>query len=118
MCIDSGFMHSFQADRVAGVRRADVRLRIMHFLFFQAAALGAAMLWASPATAADDTIKVGVLHSLSGTMAISETTLKDAMLMLIKEQNKKGGLLGKKLDAATPYRANGFSRVLISMINA
>jgi hypothetical protein len=51
------------------------------------------------AVAADDTIKVGILHSLSGTMAISETTLKDAMLMLIDEQNKKGGLLGKKLEA-------------------
>jgi urea transport system substrate-binding protein len=49
--------------------------------------------------AAQDTIKVGVLHSLSGTMAISETTLKDAVLMLIDEQNKKGGLLGKKLEA-------------------
>ncbi|HGE6126256.1 urea ABC transporter substrate-binding protein [Vibrio mytili] len=47
----------------------------------------------------EDTIKVGVLHSLSGTMAISETTLKDTMLMLIDEQNKKGGLLGKKLEA-------------------
>lgn len=43
-------------------------------------------------------IKVGVLHSLSGTMAISETTLKDAMLMLIEEQNAKGGLLGRKLE--------------------
>jgi urea transport system substrate-binding protein len=59
----------------------------------------AAMLTAmSSAEAADDTIKVGILHSLSGTMAISETTLKDAMLMLIAEQNKKGGLLGKKLE--------------------
>ncbi|MEL6298490.1 MAG: urea ABC transporter substrate-binding protein [Pseudomonadota bacterium] len=48
--------------------------------------------------AAQDTIKVGILHSLSGTMAISETTLKDVMLMLIEEQNKKGGLLGKKLE--------------------
>jgi len=48
---------------------------------------------------ADDTIKVGILHSLSGTMAISETTLKDVMLMLIDAQNKKGGLLGKKLEA-------------------
>ena len=42
-------------------------------------------------------IKVGVLHSLSGTMAISETTLKDTMLMLIDQQNAKGGLLGEKL---------------------
>ena len=49
--------------------------------------------------AAEDTIKVGILHSLSGTMAISETTLKDVMLMLIDEQNKKGGVLGKKLEA-------------------
>lgn len=49
--------------------------------------------------AAEDTVKVGVLHSLSGTMAISETTLKDTMLMLIEEQNKKGGVLGKQLEA-------------------
>jgi len=48
---------------------------------------------------AADAIKVGVLHSLSGTMAISETTLKDTMLMLVDEQNKKGGLLGKQLEA-------------------
>ena len=48
---------------------------------------------------AEDTIKVGVLHSLSGTMAISETTLKDTILMLVEEQNKKGGILGKKLEA-------------------
>ena len=48
---------------------------------------------------AEETIKVGVLHSLSGTMAISETTLNDTVLMLIDEQNKKGGLLGKKLEA-------------------
>ncbi|MFO7324620.1 MAG: transporter substrate-binding protein, partial [Pseudomonadota bacterium] len=46
-----------------------------------------------------ETIKVGVLHSLSGTMAISETTLKDTVLMLIDEQNKKGGVLGRKLEA-------------------
>lgn len=48
---------------------------------------------------AADTIKIGVLHSLSGTMAISETTLKDTVLMMVDEQNKKGGLLGKKLEA-------------------
>lgn len=53
----------------------------------------------SIAYAQEDTIKVGILHSLSGTMAISETTLKDVMLMLIEEQNKKGGLLGKQLEA-------------------
>jgi len=49
--------------------------------------------------AQDETIKVGVLHSLSGTMAISETTLKDTMLMLIDQQNANGGLLGKQLEA-------------------
>ena len=53
----------------------------------------------SASAMAADTIKVGILHSLSGTMAISETTLKDTMLMLIEEQNKKGGVLGKKLEA-------------------
>ena len=64
------------------------------------ALLGAAMaLTVASAANAADTIKVGVLHSLSGTMAISETTLKDTVLMLIDEQNKKGGLLGKKLEA-------------------
>jgi urea transport system substrate-binding protein len=47
----------------------------------------------------DDTIKVGILHSLSGTMEISEKPLKDTLLMLIEAQNKKGGLLGKKLEA-------------------
>ena len=47
---------------------------------------------------ATDTIKVGILHSLSGTMAISETALKDVMLYLIDEQNKAGGLLGKQLE--------------------
>jgi urea transport system substrate-binding protein len=53
----------------------------------------------SSAQAADDTIKVGVLHSLSGTMAISESTLKDTVLFMIDEQNKKGGVMGKKLEA-------------------
>jgi len=48
---------------------------------------------------AQDTIKVGVLHSLSGTMAISETTLKDTVLMMVDDINAKGGLLGKKVEA-------------------
>ena len=55
------------------------------------------MLLALPVTAAEP-IKVGVLHSLSGTMAISETTLKDTVLMLIEQQNAKGGLLGRQLE--------------------
>jgi urea transport system substrate-binding protein len=53
---------------------------------------------ASTVQAAEDTIKVGILHSLSGTMAISESVLKDTVLMLIADQNKRGGLLGKKLE--------------------
>jgi urea transport system substrate-binding protein len=54
---------------------------------------------ALPALANDCTIKVGVLHSLSGTMAISETTLKDTMLTLIDQQNAKGGVIGCELEA-------------------
>ena len=62
-------------------------------------ALALSMIAGSSWANAEDTIKVGILHSLSGTMAISETTLKDVMLMLIAEQNKKGGLLGRPLEA-------------------
>ena len=63
------------------------------------AALLSTVLGSSAALAAEDTIKIGVLHSLSGTMAISETSLKDTLLMLVDEQNKKGGVLGKKIEA-------------------
>jgi urea transport system substrate-binding protein len=59
-------------------------------------------MWPEPkhsSPMAGDVIKVGILHSLSGTMASSETTLKDELLMLIAEQNKKGGVLGRKLEA-------------------
>src|ERR1700744_4374779 len=62
------------------------------------AAVGIALAAVATMAQAADTIKVGVLHSLSGTMAISETTLKDTVLMLIDEQNKKGGILGKKIE--------------------
>src|SRR5450432_2276213 len=55
-------------------------------------------LFVPAAHAAEDPIKVGILHSLSGTMAISESALKDTVLMLIADQNKKGGLLGRKLE--------------------
>jgi urea transport system substrate-binding protein len=48
---------------------------------------------------AGETIKIGVLHSLSGTMAISESILKDLMLMQVAELNSRGGLLGKKVEA-------------------
>src|SRR5450755_79301 len=68
-------------------------------VMFMTAWLLIAGLVISKSAAGQDTIKVGVLHSLSGTMAISETTLKDTILMMIDAQNKKGGLLGKKLEA-------------------
>ncbi len=64
-----------------------------------AAATALSTLTLALSAQAQETIKVGILHSLSGTMAISETTLKDVMLMLIEEQNKKGGVLGKQLEA-------------------
>jgi len=74
------------------------------------AALATAGLSAGTTALAADTIKVGVLHSLSGTMAISETVLKDVALMAFEEINAKGGVLGQPLrfvqydDAGAPPR--------------
>lgn len=84
-------LSKFTHDRAASLSRRGVLAATAGLV------LGLASL--TGAKAADDTIKVGVLHSLSGTMAISETTLKDTILFLIDEQNKKGGVLGKKLEA-------------------
>ncbi len=64
-----------------------------------AAAVVAATALLSGAADAAETIKVGVLHSLSGTMAISETTLKDTVLMMVDDLNAQGGLLGKQVEA-------------------
>jgi urea transport system substrate-binding protein len=64
-----------------------------------AAGLAATAFLAPPAVAQDCPVKVGVLHSLSGTMAISETTLKDTVLMLVEQQNAEGGLLGCDVEA-------------------
>ncbi len=61
-------------------------------------ALAAAGLSAGTSALAADTIKVGVLHSLSGTMAISETVLKDVALMTFDEINAHGGVMGKKIE--------------------
>jgi urea transport system substrate-binding protein len=68
---------------------------------FRAALVALGLVGALAATEAkaQETIKIGVLHSLSGTMAISETTLKDTVLMMVDDLNKKGGLLGKKVEA-------------------
>ena len=66
--------------------------------FIKATVLAAALSSIGMAAHAADTIKVGVLHSLSGTMAISETALKETVLMTIDEINKAGGVMGKKLE--------------------
>jgi len=72
----------------------------MSFIRNSVAGVAAVMTVAAtaPAMAQEDTIKVGILHSLSGTMAISETTLSDVMLMLIEQQNAAGGVLGRQLE--------------------
>ena len=62
------------------------------------AMVGGALALSAFAARAEDTIKVGILHSLSGTMAISETILKDLMLMQVADLNAHGGLLGKKVE--------------------
>ena len=66
--------------------------------FIKASVLAAALSSIGVAAHAADTIKVGILHSLSGTMAISETALKETALMTIEEINKSGGVMGKKLE--------------------
>jgi urea transport system substrate-binding protein len=66
--------------------------------FIKASVLAAALSSIGMVAHAADTIKVGVLHSLSGTMAISETALKETVLMTIDEINKSGGVMGKKLE--------------------
>ena len=72
-------------------------------VIFAAALVGCGGSGDAPESSAEgqtgDPIKVGVLHSLSGTMAISETTLKDTILMMVDEQNAKGGLLGRSVEA-------------------
>lgn len=70
----------------------------MKFKSLAKISLALSLACASVSSYAEDTIKIGVLHSLSGTMAISETTLKDTVQMLVDEQNKKGGVLGKKIE--------------------
>lgn len=71
----------------------------MKFKSLAKISLALSLACASVSSYAEDPIKIGVLHSLSGTMAISETTLKDTVQMLVDEQNKKGGVLGKKIEA-------------------
>jgi urea transport system substrate-binding protein len=73
----------------------------------------------SVAYSAEDTIKVGILHALSGTMAISESALKDTVLMLVADQNKKGGLLGRKLEPVVvdpASDANSFTDKVLELL--
>lgn len=92
----------------------------MKFKSLAKISLALSLACASVSSYAEDTIKIGVLHSLSGTMAISETTLKDTVQMLVDEQNKKGGVLGKKIEAVVVDPASNWplfaekSRELIS----
>src|SRR2546428_3864692 len=101
-CLANGF------SRLLAVKQKDIAMHntlgavaqrpLARRLLAASAGLALGLAAALPAKA-QDTIKVGILHSLSGTMAISETTLKDVIVMLVDQQNKKGGLLGKKLEA-------------------
>jgi urea transport system substrate-binding protein len=90
--------------------RSGLTRREIGSLGLAAAATGllAGTTLSTPALAQSGPVKVGILHSLSGTMAISETTLKDVMLMLIEEQNKKGGILGRKLEAVVTDPASNW----------
>ena len=74
-------------------------MRLAQNSWLTAAVASAFVLGGVAKAAAEDTIKIGILHSLSGTMAISETILKDLMLMQVAELNANGGLLGKKVES-------------------
>src|SRR5215472_11785499 len=78
------------------IGRHQLLKRIWHVTIAAACIAGAPM---AAMAQSGGMIKIGVLHSLSGTMAISETTLKDTILMMVDDLNKKGGLLGKKVEA-------------------
>jgi urea transport system substrate-binding protein len=67
-------------------------------LFIKASVAAAALAFAGAVGAQSKTVKVGVLHSLSGTMAISETVLKDVVLMAVEEINAKGGVMGYQIE--------------------
>jgi len=73
-----------------------VKMKIKIYSLITTALLGSTAMAAAECA---DPVKIGVLHSLSGTMAISETTLKDTMLMLVEKQNAAGGVLGCQIEA-------------------
>ncbi len=96
------------------MRQGPTRRRVLSGLASMAVAGGCAVhsspLRARPAQAAGGPIRVGILHSLSGTMAISESTLKDVLLMLIDRQNRAGGLLGRRLEPVVVDPASSWPR--------
>lgn len=71
--------------------------------------LAISLFYVNFSNATENTIKIGILHSLSGSMAISESTLKSTLLMLVDEQNKKGGILGKQIEAIVVDPASNWS---------
>ena len=75
-----------------------------------AASLLAVGMGSNTALAQEDPIKVGILHSLSGTMAISETALKETVEMLIEQQNAEGGLLGREIEPVVVDPASDWPR--------
>src|SRR5688572_14504129 len=93
----------------AGSPPRSTRMKLKHVMLL-AFLLVSTVLLTQRVAAQQGTIKIGILHSLSGTMAISETTLKDTVLMLIQEQNRKGGLLGRKLEAVVVDPASDWPR--------
>jgi urea transport system substrate-binding protein len=94
-CDASGALWGWHLSSV--IHRGDDMNRKQFLKSMLGLAFGASTVFGTAAQAAD-TIKVGILHSLSGTMAISETALKNTALMTIEQINAEGGLLGKKLE--------------------
>ena len=90
--------------------RSSTRRSLLGRALLGAAACLLAAGLAPHAARASDTIKIGILHSLSGTMAISETILKDLMIMQVDALNAKGGLLGKKVEPVVVDPASNWPR--------
>src|SRR5690348_3886852 len=80
------------------MHRGRLRLGILLVAAMMVAVFSAACAGGGGSSSSGDTIKVGILHSLSGTMAVSEVSVKDAELLAIEEINASGGVLGKKLE--------------------
>ena len=89
---------SLEPKKVSNLNNHTKLMKLRKFVALSALASAGLLLSPAPAVAAEDTVKVGVLHSLSGTMAISETSLRDVLLFTFDEINAKGGVMGKKIE--------------------